>query len=91
MRLWAWVQQHHPHLSRGRVRSLVNECLLHHAAQGNRHGYSRWWQVCARWIEKDERWRNERREARPELPQEAGPRDSDLAPIIDLAQRRRMS
>lgn len=66
LKLWQWVQTHHRHLTRHQVRSLVNECLLHHASIDNKHGYKRWWQVCAKWIEKDQRWADQRKEARPE-------------------------
>lgn len=87
--LWRWTREHHPHLTGAQVKGLMLECLLHFDSVGNPKGYTRWLAVVKLWIQRDQKWANQRMEARPELPQEQGPRGSDLAPIIDLAQRRK--
>ena len=65
--LWAYCQKHYPHVSKHRLRSLVNECLAHHAATGNKKGYVRWEAVCRLWVAREERWADARKEARPEV------------------------
>ena len=83
-KLWAWVQKHHHYLSRGQVRSYVNECLAHHAGTGNPRGWRDWTAVARLWITRAERWKDQQRIARPELPQD----HRDTGQVIDLAQRR---
>jgi hypothetical protein len=76
-----------------RLRELVDDCLSHHGATGNRRRYTDWYRACQNWIsgqpakerERRERWREE------ELPQEPGPRLSDrsgadFVPLGDLGE-----
>lgn len=82
LRLWAWVQARHPHLTRPAVRVYVDECLSHHRATGNRRSYVDWEAACRNWIGKGERFANRRMEARAEsrLPlfQDETPREKRL-------------
>jgi hypothetical protein len=58
-----------------RLRELVDACLAHHGATGNRRGYTDWYRAAQHWITNDVKFRRERREE--EYPQEQGPRMSE--------------
>ena len=88
VKLKAWCESRYPQLV-GRLRELVDECLAHHGAKGNPHGYKDWYRACQKWIAKDVRMTRDRYET--EHPQERGPRmasevGGELVPLGDVMQ-----
>jgi hypothetical protein len=66
-----WVRDRYPHLfAPAPLRRLVDECLSHHAATGNRRGYVDWLAACRNWVTKDQHFADQRKEARPEPREE---------------------
>jgi hypothetical protein len=85
MALWEWCQKHHRHLTRGQVRTYVNEALAYHAATDNKKGYTKWVAVCRLWITRGEQFANRRMAARAESRVPLFEGDN----VIDLAARRK--
>ena len=86
--LWEWCQKHHPTMTKGRLRSYVNECLAHFDAIENPKGYTRWVAVCRQWITRAERWADDKREARPEARVDFSGTDG-IGNVVELFGRRR--
>ncbi len=87
----AWMKKNYPRWNtRERKRELVNACLSHHAATGNRRRYVAWLPACRNWVTKQAGIERERKRGNyaDETPQEARGGDSQeperLADILPL-------